>query len=106
MRQRRARLGRRHERIEARVGHRQSHVISSSPSPPTPSIPTIPPSSPPASMATSPACVVQAMQWGPRAHSAQFHLEVEADTVDTWAAIPAYARALEQALGRDGARGQ
>ena len=54
-------------------------------------------------LATSPACVVQAMQWGPRAHSAQFHLEVEADTVDTWAAIPAYARALEQALGRDGA---
>lgn len=53
-------------------------------------------------LAASPACAVQAMCWGPRAHSMQFHLEVEADTVDNWAVIPAYAKALEKALGDDG----
>lgn len=55
-------------------------------------------------LATSPACAVQAMQWGPRAFSAQFHIEVESDTVDNWADIPEYAGALEKALGPDGAR--
>jgi GMP synthase-like glutamine amidotransferase len=54
-------------------------------------------------LATSPACAIQAMQWGPRALSAQFHLEVEQDTVDAWAAIPAYADALDRALGPNGA---
>ncbi len=54
------------------------------------------------SLAASPACAVQAMQWGPRAHSVQFHLEVEEDTVGNWAAIPEYAAALEAALGPDG----
>jgi len=53
-------------------------------------------------LATSPACAVQAMAWGPRAHSLQFHVEVEADTVDNWAAIPAYGDALIHALGPDG----
>lgn len=55
-------------------------------------------------LATSPDCAVQAMKWGPRAYSAQFHVEVEADTVQNWAAIPEYASALEQAMGADGAR--
>ncbi|NNE79940.1 MAG: type 1 glutamine amidotransferase [Silicimonas sp.] len=55
-------------------------------------------------LATSPACAVQAMKWGPRAYSAQFHVEVEADTVANWAAIPEYAEALENAMGADGAR--
>ena len=54
-------------------------------------------------LATSPACAVQAMKWGPRAYSAQFHVEVEADTVANWAMIPEYAGALEQAMGADGA---
>lgn len=54
-------------------------------------------------LATSPDCAVQAMSWGPRAHSLQFHLEVEADTVDNWCAIPAYRDALVNALGADGA---
>ena len=54
-------------------------------------------------LATSPDCAVQAMQWGTRAFSAQFHVEVEDDTVDNWAAIPEYARALEHALGAEGA---
>lgn len=53
-------------------------------------------------LATSPACAVQAMSWGPRAHSVQFHLEIEPDTVDTWSRIPAYANALKEALGDDG----
>ena len=54
-------------------------------------------------LATSPDCAVQAMSWGPRAHSLQFHLEVEADTVENWNALPEYATALKKALGNDGA---
>ena len=50
-------------------------------------------------LATSPACAVQAMKWGTRAYSAQFHVEVEHDTVRNWAAIPEYAGALEKAMG-------
>lgn len=53
-------------------------------------------------LATSPDCTVQAMCWGPRAYSTQFHLEVEPDTVSNWAAIPEYADAMTQALGPDG----
>jgi GMP synthase-like glutamine amidotransferase len=54
-------------------------------------------------LATSPDCAVQAMNWGPRALSMQFHLEVEADTVRNWTAIPAYRDALEGAFGPGGA---
>ena len=54
-------------------------------------------------LATSPACAVQALKWGPRAYSAQFHVEVEADTVANWAEIPEYAGALEKAMGAEGA---
>ncbi len=54
-------------------------------------------------LATSPDCAVQVLKWGPRAYSAQFHVEVEADTVANWALIPEYASALEQAMGADGA---
>ena len=54
-------------------------------------------------LASSPACAVQALKWGPRAYSAQFHVEVEPDTVSNWAKIPEYATALENALGLDGA---
>ncbi len=54
-------------------------------------------------LATSGACAVQAMSWGPRAHSVQFHVEVEDDTFDTWKNIPAYAKALTNSLGEDGA---
>lgn len=52
-------------------------------------------------LATSPACPVQAMKWGPRAYSVQFHVEVEERTVADWAAIPEYAQALTEALGAD-----
>ncbi len=54
-------------------------------------------------LATSPDCTLQAINWGPRAHSVQFHLEVEPDTIENWAAIPAYADALKRNLGEDGA---
>jgi len=53
-------------------------------------------------LATSPACAVQAMRWGTRAFSVQFHLEIEPDTVGNWAAIPEYATAWQTALGPDG----
>ena len=53
--------------------------------------------------ATSPDCAVQAMQWETRAYSVQFHVEIEADTVDTWNRDPIYAKALTEALGADGA---
>ena len=43
------------------------------------------------------------MKWGPRAYSAQFHFEVEHDTVTNWAAIPEYQAALEKAMGAEGA---
>lgn len=54
-------------------------------------------------LATSPACAVQAMKWGTRAYSAQFHFEVEADTVENWANIPEYKAALVNAMGEAGA---
>ncbi len=54
-------------------------------------------------LAESPDCAVQAMGWGDRAYSVQFHVEVEADTVENWARIPEYAASLEAALGGDGA---
>lgn len=53
-------------------------------------------------LATSPACAVQAMKWGPRAYSLQFHLELEDCTVRDWGRIPAYRQALEATMG-DGA---
>ena len=50
-------------------------------------------------LATSPDCAVQAMKWGPRAYSVQFHVELESNTVPNWNTIPAYRDALEGALG-------
>ena len=53
-------------------------------------------------LATSKACIIQAMSWGPRTHSLQFHLEVEADAIRNWSRIPAYAEALKKELGEEG----
>jgi len=53
-------------------------------------------------LASSPACTVNAMSWGPLAFSIQFHVEITPTTVAEWGAVPEYARALEAALGRDG----
>ena len=55
-------------------------------------------------LATSPDCAVQAMRWGTRAYSVQFHVEVEADTVESWSGIPEYAASLEAALGQGAMR--
>lgn len=54
-------------------------------------------------LATSPDCAVQAMSWGPRAYSLQFHVEIEPDTVTNWAGIPEYAESLDAAMGPTGA---
>jgi len=53
-------------------------------------------------LATTDACTVQSMRWQTRAHTVQFHLEVEQDTVRNWAKIPEYLNALENALGQNG----
>lgn len=55
-------------------------------------------------LATSQDCAVQAMKWGTRAYSAQFHIEVEQDTVTNWAKIPEYRSALDEAMGDNAAR--
>ncbi len=53
-------------------------------------------------LAESAACGIQAMSWGDKAFAAQFHVEVEHDTIDNWAKIPAYSNALKDAFGADG----
>ena len=50
-------------------------------------------------LASSSICRVQAMRVGPNAWSLQYHVEVEPDTVDNWAVIPAYRSALDATLG-------
>jgi GMP synthase-like glutamine amidotransferase len=53
-------------------------------------------------LARSPLCAIQAMRVGNNAWSMQYHVEVEPDTVDNWAAIPAYRDALINAMGPQG----
>ncbi len=55
-------------------------------------------------LASSPACAINAMGYGDRALTIQFHVEVEPDTVTNWAGIPEYAAALEKALGPNGSK--
>jgi len=50
-------------------------------------------------LAQSGACKNQAMRVGDNAWSMQYHVEVEPDTVENWAAIPAYRNALINTLG-------
>jgi len=50
-------------------------------------------------LASSRDCAVQAMACSERAFSVQFHVEVTAATVPEWSAVPAYAAALDDALG-------
>ena len=52
-------------------------------------------------LATSPDCAVQALKWGTRAFSTQFHIEIESDTVQLWNNIPEYAGALDKAIGKE-----
>ena len=53
-------------------------------------------------LASSDNCRVQAMRVGDNAWSMQYHVEVEQDTVDNWAVVPAYRDALVSTLGNDG----
>ena len=50
-------------------------------------------------LAESNVCANQAMRVGNNAWSMQYHVEVEPDTVENWAAIPAYRNALINTLG-------
>jgi GMP synthase-like glutamine amidotransferase len=50
-------------------------------------------------LASSPTCRVQAMRVGKSAWSMQYHVEIEPETVDNWAAVPAYREALERTMG-------
>ena len=53
-------------------------------------------------LAQSKSCSVQAMRIGETAWSMQYHVELEPDTVDNWAAIPAYHDALMASIGEEG----
>lgn len=50
-------------------------------------------------LAESPLCAMQAIRIGDRAWGIQFHVEATDRTMDEWGEIPAYAEALEKALG-------
>ncbi|MGI9318345.1 MAG: type 1 glutamine amidotransferase [bacterium] len=50
-------------------------------------------------LAKSDACRVNAMAWGESAVSVQFHVELTDTTVAEWGDVPAYATALESAMG-------
>lgn len=53
-------------------------------------------------LATAPACAVQAMRWGTRAFSTQFHLEADEETITRWMGQPDGVAALVDTLGSDG----
>ena len=53
-------------------------------------------------LASSSACYVQALARSPHQVSIQFHVEVTAETVSEWGAVPAYATALQKSLGPNG----
>jgi GMP synthase-like glutamine amidotransferase len=53
-------------------------------------------------LASSPSCEIQAMRVGENAWSMQYHIEVEADTVDNWSKVPAYWNALINTIGIEG----
>ena len=54
-------------------------------------------------LAANDACAVQAFRWGPAAYGLQYHVELTADTVPEWRAIPAYAASLAEIFGEGGA---
>ncbi len=53
-------------------------------------------------LARSRNCAIQAMRLGKRAWSMQYHVEIEADTIDNWADVPAYNQALMDTIGEAG----
>lgn len=48
-------------------------------------------------------CPIQAFRYGACAYGLQFHVEVTPDTVSEWREVPAYAAALDSAMGQNGA---
>ncbi len=50
-------------------------------------------------LAVSPACAIQALQYGDTAFSVQFHIELTDTTVADWGKVPAYEQSLEKMLG-------
>ena len=52
-------------------------------------------------LASSELCAVQATSMGKHAISAQFHIEITAETIREWDAVPAYHDALLDTLGGD-----
>jgi hypothetical protein len=50
-------------------------------------------------LAGSPAYPNQAFRYGATAYGVQFHVEVSVEMAREWAAVPAYADALDQTLG-------
>ena len=53
-------------------------------------------------LASSPVCQVQAMAYGDRAWSLQYHVELTATTIADWGAIPEYERSLNETFGETG----
>ena len=56
-------------------------------------------------LASSPLCPIQAMRVNANAWSMQYHVEVEPDTVENWAAIPDYLEDLVAVMGENGVAG-
>ena len=52
-------------------------------------------------LASSPACAIQALQYGNHAFSMQCHIELIDSTVSDWAQIPEYADSLEKTAGKN-----
>ena len=52
-------------------------------------------------LASSGLCAVQALSMGNHAITAQFHIEITAETIAEWDAVPAYHDALLETLGED-----
>ncbi len=50
-------------------------------------------------LASSPQCAIQAQRVGERAWGLQYHVEMTATTIREWAAVPAYAAALDTMMG-------
>jgi GMP synthase-like glutamine amidotransferase len=55
-------------------------------------------------LASTDACPIQSFRHGEHAYGLQFHVEVTKETVPEWAAIPAYAAALDKAMGAGAAQ--
>lgn len=53
-------------------------------------------------LAANSDCAVQALRVGPVAYGLQYHVELTADTVPEWRAVPEYAASLAESFGEGG----